>query len=45
MGLDSALLGLGHSSISQLSRNDFLIPDGFEVALGANSAPQKRSKK
>jgi hypothetical protein len=34
MGLDSALLGLGHSSISQLSRNDFLIPEGFEVALG-----------
>jgi heme/flavin dehydrogenase (mycofactocin system) len=45
MGLDSALLGLGHSSISQLSRNDFLIPEGFEVALGTKSAPQKRSKK
>lgn len=45
MGLDSALLGLGHSSISQLSRDDFLIPEGFEVALGAKSVPQKRAKK
>jgi hypothetical protein len=36
MGLDSAVLGLGHSSISQLSRNDFLIPEGFEAVLGAD---------
>lgn len=34
MGLDSAVLGLGHSSISQLSRDDFLIPAGFEAKLG-----------
>lgn len=34
MGLDSALLGLGHSSISELSRADFLIPEGFEARLG-----------
>ena len=34
MGLDSALLGLGHSSVSQLSRDDFLIPEGFEARLG-----------
>ncbi len=35
MGLDSALLGLGHQSISELSRDDLVIPPGFEVALGA----------
>jgi len=35
MGLDSALLGLGHGSISELSRNDFLAPEGFEAVLGA----------
>jgi len=34
MGLDSALLGLGHSSIDQLSRDDLNIPDGFERVLG-----------
>jgi heme/flavin dehydrogenase (mycofactocin system) len=45
MGLDSALLGLGHSSISQLSRDDFHIPEGFEVALGTKPVPQKRTKK
>lgn len=45
MGLDSAVLGLGHSSISQLSRDDFLIPDGFEAVLGNKPAPQKRAKK
>lgn len=36
MGLDSALLGLGHRSITELSREDFLIPEGFEAALGAD---------
>lgn len=30
MGLDSAVLGLGHSSISQLSRDDFLILRGLK---------------
>ncbi len=44
MGLDSAVLGLGHSSISQLSRDDFYIPEGFEVALGNKPTP-KRAKK
>ncbi|MCW2526879.1 MAG: alpha-hydroxy-acid oxidizing enzyme [Pseudonocardiales bacterium] len=28
-GVDSALLGLGHSSISELSPADLIIPDGF----------------
>lgn len=39
MGLDSAVLGLGHASISQLSRDDFLIPEGFEAELGGSDAP------
>jgi heme/flavin dehydrogenase (mycofactocin system) len=34
-GIDSALLGLGHSSISELSPDDLLIPDGFARRLGA----------
>ena len=29
MGLDSALLGLGHSSIKELSPDDLIIPEGF----------------
>ena len=33
-GLDSALLGLGHSSISELSPADLVIPDGFTRRLG-----------
>lgn len=39
MGLDSAVLGLGHSSISELSRDDFLVPEGFEAVLGGSDAP------
>jgi isopentenyl diphosphate isomerase/L-lactate dehydrogenase-like FMN-dependent dehydrogenase len=34
MGIDSALLGLGHSSIHELGPADLLIPDGFTRALG-----------
>jgi heme/flavin dehydrogenase (mycofactocin system) len=34
-GLDSTLLGLGHSSIYQLSPNDLVIPPGFFRTLGA----------
>ncbi|QTX05731.1 pre-mycofactocin synthase MftD [Agromyces archimandritae] len=37
MGLDSAVLGLGHSSIGELSRDDFYIPEDFERVLGAGS--------
>jgi isopentenyl diphosphate isomerase/L-lactate dehydrogenase-like FMN-dependent dehydrogenase len=33
-GIDSALLGLGHASVKDLSRDDLLIPDGFERRLG-----------
>jgi L-lactate dehydrogenase (cytochrome)/glycolate oxidase len=33
-GIDSALLGLGHSSVEQLSPDDLLIPEGFARRLG-----------
>jgi L-lactate dehydrogenase (cytochrome) len=33
-GIESALLGLGHASVHELSRDDLLIPDGFERRLG-----------
>jgi L-lactate dehydrogenase (cytochrome) len=33
-GIESALLGLGHSSVSQLSRDDLIIPEGFSRHLG-----------
>ena len=34
-GIDSALMGLGKSSIHDLSAADVLVPDGFALALGA----------
>lgn len=36
-GIDSALLGLGHASIHDLTRDDVLIPDGFRTRLGASN--------
>lgn len=45
MGLDSALLGLGHDSIADLSRKDFLMPEGFEAVLGGSDAPDPAQKK
>jgi heme/flavin dehydrogenase (mycofactocin system) len=33
-GLDSCLLGLGHSSISELSADDLVVPAGFTRRLG-----------
>ncbi len=33
-GLGSAMIGLGHSSIAELSRDDLVIPAGFERHLG-----------
>ena len=33
-GIDSALLGTGHSSIHDLTRDDVLVPDGFTRTLG-----------
>jgi heme/flavin dehydrogenase (mycofactocin system) len=34
-GIDSALLGLGRSSVSELSSADVLVPEGFARRLGA----------
>ena len=36
-GIDSALLGLGRASVHDLTREDVVIPDGFELALGAQA--------
>jgi heme/flavin dehydrogenase (mycofactocin system) len=36
-GIDSALMGLGRTSIHDLSRDDLLIPAGFERRLGVPS--------
>ena len=33
-GVESAVLGLGHSSIAQLSPDDIVIPEGFSRHLG-----------
>ena len=38
-GIDSALLGLGHASIHDLSPDDLLVPAGFERRLGAHGDP------
>ncbi|XRQ14385.1 pre-mycofactocin synthase MftD [Actinomadura welshii] len=37
-GLDSAVLGLGHSSVRELSPDDLVIPPGFRLTLGGESA-------
>ena len=37
-GIDSTLLGLGRSSIDELTREDVLMPDGFERMHGAGVA-------
>ncbi|MFJ1646670.1 pre-mycofactocin synthase MftD [Streptomyces sp. NPDC088258] len=36
-GLDSAVLGLGHSSVHELSPEDLVIPPDFPLALGATT--------
>jgi pre-mycofactocin synthase len=33
-GLGSTLIGLGHSSIDELRRDDLVMPPGFERRLG-----------
>jgi heme/flavin dehydrogenase (mycofactocin system) len=33
-GLDSAVLGLGHSSVHELSPSDLVVPPGFALTLG-----------
>lgn len=42
-GVDSGLMGLGHSSLKELSRDDLVIPDGFSRALGAGIPPEART--
>ncbi len=37
-GVDSAVLGLGHSSVDALSSDDLAVPDGFTRRLGDPSA-------
>lgn len=37
-GLDSAVLGLGHSSVAELSPDDLVIPEGFTRAVGVPRA-------
>jgi pre-mycofactocin synthase len=38
-GIDSTLLALGHGSVRDLGRGDVVLPNGFAVALGADSEP------
>ena len=38
-GLGSAMVGLGRSSVADLSREDIVIPPGFERHLGDDSVP------
>ncbi|GAA3610877.1 mycofactocin biosynthesis FMN-dependent deaminase MftD [Kineosporia mesophila] len=37
-GIDSAVLGLGHSSVHDLTRDDLIVPDGFTRSLGVTPA-------
>jgi heme/flavin dehydrogenase (mycofactocin system) len=37
-GIDSALRGLGRASVTELCRDDIVIPDGFERRLGATGS-------
>ena len=43
-GLGSALVGLGHPSIAGLSRDDLVVPPGFERRLGAAPSRGQASK-
>ncbi|TQM69585.1 L-lactate dehydrogenase (cytochrome) [Actinomadura hallensis] len=36
-GLDSAVLGLGHSSVRDLSPDDLVVPEGFRLTLGGGT--------
>jgi isopentenyl diphosphate isomerase/L-lactate dehydrogenase-like FMN-dependent dehydrogenase len=37
-GIDSALIGIGKPSVLELSREDVIVPNGFELTLGATEA-------
>jgi pre-mycofactocin synthase len=41
-GIDSALLGLGRASTAELTREDILIPDGFESRTAAGQLTPRR---
>ena len=41
-GIDSALLGLGHASIADLTPADLVVPDGFQRRLGEPRVPVGR---
>jgi hypothetical protein len=41
-GIDSTLLGLGRSSIHDLTPDDLVIPPGFTRTLGAGQAAARR---
>ena len=43
-GVDSALLGLGHSSIRDLTPDDLVIPPGFTRTLGATDQGTQRAR-
>ncbi|MFD4605522.1 pre-mycofactocin synthase MftD [Streptomyces sp. NPDC058464] len=42
-GLDSAVLGLGHSSVHELDPGDLAIPPGFRLTLGGADVPAAAS--
>jgi heme/flavin dehydrogenase (mycofactocin system) len=44
-GIDSALLGLGHSSVHDLTPDDLVIPPGFTRTLGAEHCPERMSRR
>jgi pre-mycofactocin synthase len=41
-GIDSALLGLGHSTIHDLTPDDLAIPPGFTRTMGTGQAAGRR---
>ncbi|MGH1553070.1 alpha-hydroxy-acid oxidizing protein [Streptomyces sp. L7] len=43
-GLDSAVLGLGHSSVHELMPDDLVIPPGFRLELGACSGRRSAAR-
>jgi len=36
-GIDSAVLGLGHASVHELTPEDLIVPEGFVRALGTSN--------
>ena len=44
-GIDSALLGMGHSDIHDLSQDDIVIPAGFRRDLGVGSSQRSGGAK